>query len=513
MDVVIDSLSAFTHVHAVIYQDGNQGLIDRQGRLVLPAQYCEIRIGEDRVVMGRDYNHWLFLSGDNGMLKECYADSVAVTRANVYALYRSGTVRLAGPDLKPLSEDIYSRVTSFSKERAVAVVDHRAGVVDPSGRFIISPSFMDIRFDGEFVKASRMVDGRVKWMLLGPEGNPVSAKSYDDIGSWNGRFFPVKSRGFWGAMDRNGKEMIACVHDSLVQWKDENVVVRFKGGYGVIGIDETWKVTPQRYPLELINDSLYLLKRENTTFLKGIRKGIIYFSDNRLEVREDHLLEYLTSGALWKIDFSGTIKERYELPSGIEEISDESEGLRAIRRDGRYGFIDAEGRLRIANRYEAARNFSSSLAAVRILGRWGFINRQDNIAIQPVYDEVSSFVGDYAIVRQNNLVGVVGKNGQLVLPVRYDSIAMVSGNRFKLMQQGRWGLADDVGRLTVSPKYDDVADLGNGFVIVSRQGRYGVLTVQGVSTIPEIYDWLAYDERNGQFIALERAPWKELKRL
>src|SRR5690606_13138636 len=106
-------------------------------------------------------------------------------------------------------------------------------------------------------------------------------------------------------------------------------------------------------------------------------------------------------GAYWLIDRSGVIAGRSEQPEGTDEVLHESEGYRAIRKDGKYGFIDGEGRLRIANRYEGVRAFSEGMAAIRIQGKWGFIDRQDKIAVQPVYDQVEPFVNGSAIVTRN----------------------------------------------------------------------------------------------------------------
>src|SRR5204862_7819841 len=96
----------------------------------------------------------------------------------------------------------------------------------------------------------------------------------------------------------------------------------------------------------------------------------------------------------------GLIVDRQVQPVAVEKFSDESEGLRAIKKDGLYGFIDSRGRLRIANRYEDVKSYSETLAAAKIRGRWGFINHEDKIAIQPAFEEVSSFKNGFALVKQ-----------------------------------------------------------------------------------------------------------------
>ena len=48
-----------------------------------------------------------------------------------------------------------------------------------------------------------------------------------------------------------------------------------------------------------------------------------------------------------------------------------SEGLAAIERNGKWGYIDKEGKDVIPCRYEGAHNFSEGLAAIERNGKWG----------------------------------------------------------------------------------------------------------------------------------------------
>ncbi|NQT16006.1 MAG: WG repeat-containing protein, partial [Planctomycetes bacterium] len=54
---------------------------------------------------------------------------------------------------------------------------------------------------------------------------------------------------------------------------------------------------------------------------------------------------------------------------------------------GGYGFIDKTGRLVVPGGFEAANRFSDGLAAVKKDGKWGYINRKGRIVISPRYNE------------------------------------------------------------------------------------------------------------------------------
>jgi hypothetical protein len=343
-------------------------------------------------------------------------------------------------------------------------------------------------------------------------GKQKTSRLYDRIDAFNGSYFPVENKNHWGAVDTGGKEIVACVYDSLMQQKGEYIAVKFRGQYGIIKLNEEWVVTPKPNRSEIVDSIRFIERTPKTWFLKTFDGSMIYFSDNPFEMEGDHILEYLPSGTVWKIDLQGTISERLAPPEeAVQRIFEETEGLRAIQRDGKYGFVDSRGRLRIANRYDDIQPFSEGLAAIKIRGRWGFLNHQDKIAIQPIYEEVSAFGGGYSLVRQKGLNGLIDLTGKQVLPARYDDIDVLPGKRLLITQNNLAGLADASGKILINPKYEHVDDLNNGYVIIERDGKFGLLNLQGLSTIPLMYDALIYDRHHDQYIALKKATWQTLK--
>jgi hypothetical protein len=382
------------------------------------------------------------------------------------------------------------------------------GVINDTGGVVLPADYRQVIIDENGFIAQLSTRYKNSWVLLDKSGKERMDKHYERIEPFNGRYYPVVNRGFWGAVDASGKEIVACVHDSLLQRNGDYTVVKFKSGYGIIDLKEAWIITPQTNPLQVLTNDRYFEFAGKTTFLKSFSGEIIYFSDNLLDFTDGVIRERLPNGAHWIIDMNGTITYRSNQPEQTEEVFPESEHFRAIRKDGKYGFIDDQGRLRIANRYENVKPFSGGMAAIRIMHQWGFIDQHENLVVQPVYDDVANFDNGHSIVIKDGLYGVIDNRGKVILPLRYDEIKLNEQNRWLLRQQQAYGLADSTGKVIIHPRYDTLADTGNGFVIARRNGKSGLLTLQGVNTVPMIYDDLVFDANHDQYMALKRAPWE-----
>ena len=507
-DFSIDSISTFKKDYAIVYQNQRQGLMDRSGLVVLKPAYGAIQLKEDGSIKVRDMDSWFFLDGENNLANQFTADDVKSLSPDHYGVASGGKLQLTDNQFKPLSPAFFSSLSDFQNGVALYRNNGRTGMIDTGGKIRIQDEYQQLIKDQNGFLACLDIGYKNRWVILDSQGNPVTERHYEYIAPFNGKLYPVRNRGYWGAVDRNGKEIITCVHDSLVQQSGNNLVVKFKGAFGIISQHENWIVTPQANPLALLNDEAYFEFAGKTTFVKSLAGNIIYFSENRLEYQDGYLWEYLPTGAYWIIDMNGTIVDRSKQPEGVEAIFAEREGLRAIRKDGKYGFIDDAGRLRIANRYEAVKPFSKGLAAVRIRNKWGYIDHTEKLVVQPVYDQVENFNKGYIGVTQNNLSGLIDENGKIILPVRYEEVTLNSHGRFIIRQENLLGLADEKGAVNIHPRYDYLLDTGNGYVIVQRDGKFGLITLRGVSTIPMIYDALSFDPHHNQYMAVKKSDWK-----
>ena len=506
---IFDDVSTFRNNYAVVYQDQYQGIIDRNGLLRINPSFTTIELRDDGAARGRRQNTWTILNGGNEILGKAQLDSVIALGNNRFAIRRGAQYALTNSEFRDITAGKFNIIGNFEDHRAIVVSNGKYGLMGSSGDILIEPQYRALTQNGDYVAA---LLANNQWILLDTLGKRLTPKSYDRIAPFNGDHFVVKNQRYYGALARDGKEIISCVYDSIVQHQGDRLVVRFHGDYGIIDMKENWLTPPSPRRQHLLAADRYLQRNGNTWYLKAYDGTIIYFTDNPLVALDIYLVETTSDGGVWKIDMDGRIISRQMPPTEpFEAILEETEGLRGIKKGGRFGFVDNQGRLRIANRYEGIKPFHEGLAAVKILGKWGFVDHGEKLVIQPVHDDVSAFRDGIAVVMQNGKYGLINKAGQVVLPVRYEAINPLATGRFELKNGNLKGLADKDGRLVFAPKFTEIKDLDNRYIIVGREGKYGLVTLQGLSTVPLVYDYLLYDQYGDRYLALTQSDWEDIK--
>src|SRR6478609_4735673 len=329
----IDSISPFKQNVAIIYQNLQQGLMDREGLVKIEATYREIKINDDGKIYARLADDWSFLDGNATIKQTLRADSTISLGANRFQIKTSGKITLTDNQLKPITPLLFDYLGKFEKGKAIFSSNKKFGILRHNGSVLLAPKFNELKRDGDFFLARNKIDGRESWIVLDSMGLQLGYKSYDNIGSFNGSFFPVVNRNFFGGISSRGIEIIACVYDSLLQVYRSNIVVKFRGQYGIINLKEEWLATPRTNKLEVVGDERFLEFAPTQTYLKSYDGNVIYFTGNKIEVRSGMMFEHLPSGTIWEIALNGVIVNRQVQPEGaIEEIFPETEGLRGIKK-------------------------------------------------------------------------------------------------------------------------------------------------------------------------------------
>jgi hypothetical protein len=506
----IDSISTIQKGLAIFYQNGKQGLINRDGQIIQSPTLREIKL-IDGNYFARASNTWFVLDAHHTQLQKLEVDSIARIGNQRMKVVTSAGTQLTDLQLQPIITPQIDILGSFKNGMASYIKNGKQGVIRNDGSPVLAAAYDHVVIDNQFIIACQQLGNSNKCHLFDASGKQITKKDYNSISLFNGSFFVVTKNRYQGGIDKNGKEILACAYDSIIESYDNRIVVRFRKEYGIIDLNERWIVVPQPNRIRLINSERYFEYQGDQTFLKTMDGVMVYFTTNPIQPEGNTLIENVSNGGKWTINLNGQIIHR-EYPSQemVEQIFPSTEGMRMIIRNGKAGFVDDLGRLRISNRYEDARPFKDGLAAIRIRGKWGFINREDKIVVQPVFDNVYQFVQGQCVVQQNGKYGLINSSGKYLLECRYDQLTVLPNKRILLKTGQDVGLADEHGNLLIQPRYESIEDFNNGFARVQLNTKFGLVNLQGVSTIPIKYDQLFFEPETNRYLACETAALKEL---
>lgn len=141
-----------------------------------------------------------------------------------------------------------------------------------------------------------------------------------------------------------------------------------------------------------------------------------------------------------------------------------SEGLAAVVRNGKIGFINAKNEIVIPfkycyfdkyNAYDFGYLFHNDCCVItNEKGKFGLINKKGEWILNPIYDEILPLQKNgYRLVVNKEKYGVIDSNNNIVYPAEYDYIDIVS-NGFVLAKEGKMWQIDFSGKVTKPFMYE-----------------------------------------------------------
>jgi len=506
-NISFDSLSSFQGNHAIIYDDHLRGIISQSGEVVLEPQHQSITLKNDYAKV-QPLHQWSVLSANNLVLDEIATQNLRLFSGNYYQAETNNLSQLINHNVEgAFVAMLFNKLKGLTNNLAIFSKGNQSGVVNGNGEIKLPP-----KFDSLFIEGNIIIGNRGgTWAVYDSFNVKKTDELYQEILPATARLFKVKKNNHWGLINRYGEEIVDCVFDDIYAIQDDQIVVSFHKEKGVINTSGEWVVLPRKAnSIQLINEEYFIEEVGKLKRLNHVTDGIIYFTENQIDIFDGYLLEYTSDGGIWKIDFSGQIVEQARDES-YEEVRPPSEGFYAIKKDGKYGFIDAQNRLRIANRYDEVGDFSQGLAGFKLIGKWGFLNKKEEIVIQPLYEKVSQFYGNVAIAYTQNGAGLIDQIGNQITSFNYDSLDRQSNNRFIAYKDGKKGLLTSEGKLLINARYDYIEDLRNGYFIVGKSEKFGLVDTFGVNTIPMIYDEIIYDHNNDRYLGLKKSATEKVE--
>lgn len=161
-------------------------------------------------------------------------------------------------------------------------------------------------------------------------------------------------------------------------------------------------------------------------------------------------------------------------PAEYSYISPASDGMAAMKKDGKYGFLSVSGNT-ILPQYEEVQSFADGLAPVKEHGKWGVIDKAGRTVVPSIYQETGpAYAEGRLAVKKDNRWGFIDKSGKEIIAPSYKKVQMAFQNGMAAVQdnQNLWGFVNSKGVQVIAPQYKAV-------YTPFSEGLAGVSTVDG----------------------------------
>lgn len=242
----------------------------------------------------------------------------------------------------------------------------------------------------------------------------------------------------------------------------------------------------------------------------------------------------------WKGAYCGffNAKSKEKICSAIyDDAYPFTEGLAAVKTNGKWGFIDNSAVEVIKPIYDEVSSFSDGLAAVK-LGKYGYINRMNEIIIPFQFYNAGPFrngvaevnekqgyksslinssgirissyykgIGQYEygfFIVENEYQGVINKIGTIVFPLSLDIAWMLNRTYLIALKDHNWNIINIETKNEHVLKYEDAyPSMIEGTARVVIEEKWGLINMYGFEIIKPFYDYISEFEENMAIICLD----------
>jgi WG containing repeat len=195
------------------------------------------------------------------------------------------------------------------------------------------------------------------------------------------------------------------------------------------------------------------------------------------------------------------------------------EGLAAISvvDNKEYYFIDLKGSrvptdiqlFRLIDTNIFMRGYSDGMVAVKYKDKWGFLDSEGHVAIALKYDMVQPFKEGFTVARRGAYFMVLNKKGEEFLFEASD-IRPFSGGYAGFASDGKFGFVDQNGKVVIPAQYNSIGGF-NGGISWARDSHntLGYINTKGEWVLKPQYDQGAdYDPGTGLALAVKNRLWR-----
>ena len=334
-----------------IKQNGKYGLIDFNGKELLPAEYDEITVLDgiqNSIIIKKDGK--LGLVNDNGSI----------------------IIEAKYADIKNLGDTYKSGYITRNEEG-------QYGVISTTKKQILENKYDEI--SQIYLEDCYLVKEGGKQKLIDSKGNTIIEEGFDEIKSATSNGIIFVKDNLYGEINTSGETTIEAKYQELREAKNGIYVAKQNDKYGIIDQNEIEKI-PFEYTGIAYNEKANLYLAEDSSYKTSI-------IDNKFNIKLTGILSEINEEQSY---IRMRINDEYkyynlkcEEKSNTEILKDNT--LFLSKKNGKYGYVDKKGNVVVDYIYDDATEQNEyGFAAVKKNGLWGSIDEDGNVIIEPKYN-------------------------------------------------------------------------------------------------------------------------------
>lgn len=336
-----------------VKKDGKYGIINSAGKQLAPCEYDEITAIE--------------------------------TIKNALKVKKDEKVGVIDSEGKTILPTQYTEVANLGKDNKEGFIikaeNGKYGVVDYSNQTVLEANYDEItKIHGN---DSYVVKKEGKQLLVKKDGTELLSSGYDEIkgilkNADNGIIYTKDGK--YGIMKTTGEVVISADYEDLKEAKTGLLIAKKNGKYGVINLEKETKVELTYTAISYHEKAdIYIAEKED------YENDII---DNNFTVRQSGILTNLDAEKGYIELKQGEEYKYYNFKFEEKNITEikTSNTLYKSKKEGKYGFVDKEGKVVVDYQYDDVTEQNQyGYAGIKKDGKWGAIDKNGNIVQEPTY--------------------------------------------------------------------------------------------------------------------------------
>ena len=508
------------YAYFVYKQENKYGVIDKEGNIVVQAQFTNVKIPNPlkSVFVCYDGDNTKVLNEKNETLYENFNNIEPLTLKNVSTdlIYEktvlkyeeNGKYGLISIDGNKITNAKYQEIDTLQYKEGELVVkeNDKYGVININGYEIIKPEYDQVKADGYYSSDNKYkddgyivsitTDDGYRYGYLNNEGQKILDTKYNDLSrlAYSNKdtiYLLCAENGKYGLYE-GAKNIIPNEYQAITYVEDNDFCIVQKGKkYGVVNLEGSMMLQVKYSQIDVNGDYLYVTD-ENSEKKVYDKKG------NLTEINPNLVIQSTKSDDDYKIYIdSSTGKTAYSIYKGDTKLTSENysyieylnEGyFIASNESGKLGIIDSKGNAKVELKYDSIQKIAGTniIQAIDSTTKMTEIYSKDFIKTYEIANASIENIKDNIIkVYNTEEIKYFDYDGNLL----ENKVAFPDINLFPKKENGKWGFVGQDGNVVVDYQYDDVTEFNEyGYAGVKKDEKWGVIDKDGNVIVEAVYE-------------------------